>query len=49
MIPILAGVFRPSSLVPNGQYLVYSPSVPTIGQAKIRSPKIRIIRTPETL
>lgn len=42
IIPILAGDFRPSSLVPNGQCLMYSPSVPITGQAKNRSPKIRI-------
>ena len=42
IIPILAGDFRPSPLVPNGQCLMCSPSVPITGQAKNRSPKIRI-------
>ena len=42
IIPILAGDFRPSSLVPNGQCLMCSSSVPITGQAKNRSPKIRI-------
>ena len=42
IISISCGTFRPSLLAANGQYLVYSPSASTFGQAEICSPEIKI-------
>ena len=47
VILILCGIFRPSLLTTNGQYLVYSPSVLIFGQAESCSPTIKITNVPQ--